>query len=126
MKRAFLILVMLPILAVASPAFVPTKQNCQVLYQDVVILMSYVAPCDEDLVDPIIMTEYTQATNVIDEHLAMCHEKFSSDDQDVMMDELLKQIEPTLKSWQNQIVANKPTFCQAQKANVIQRLNHYL
>ena len=125
MKRAFLILVILPILAMASPAFVPTKKSCQALHQDVILLMSYVAPCDDDI-NPIITQQYAQATTVMNERLTMCHKKFSSDEQDEMMDELLGKIDPILTNWQSQIVTDKPAFCQAQRANLVRRLSSYL
>lgn len=123
MKSAFLLLAMLPTLAMASSVFVPTKQHCQALYQDVIMLMSYVAPCDKDVVNPTIIQEYSHAKAVMDERLGMCHKEFSSSEQDAMMDELVKKMEPTLTSWQNQIANNQPAFCQAQKKNIAQRLS---
>lgn len=125
MKKLFLLLAMVSAVTMNASAFTPTKQSCQALYADAIMLQSYVVPC-EDMVNPAILQERPKANAVIQERLALCENKFSSSEQELMMDELFIKIEPMFKAWQSQIMTNQPAFCQAQRASLVERLSHYL
>lgn len=126
MKKFLVLSAVLPVMAVASPTFTPTKQSCQAVIKDAVIMMNYVAPCDESLENPAIFQENATAKSIIDERLSMCDKVFSSGEKEATMDGLVKTLEPTASVWQRQLSTNKTAFCQAQKLSIVQRLNSYL
>lgn len=125
MKKLLALFAVLPVVATAS-SFTPTKQSCQSVAKDVITVMSYVAPCGENLEKPAIFEQNAKAKAVIDERLMQCQQAFSSEEEQESMDELVQSMSLDLQDWQYRLTLNQGAFCQAQKAHINRRLSSYV